>query len=73
MSQKEQLMQVVAADVSEWQAGHVLFMVHALLKVLDEAEDDAFCRALDDAFEAEPDKGELIDFEDACKMLGVQL
>ena len=75
MSAKEQLVQVVA-DVPERQAEYVLFMTHALLKMLNDAEeaaDEAFCIALDDAFEENPDKGELIDFEVACKLLGVQL
>jgi len=33
---------------------------------VDENDDDMFCIALDNAFVNNPDKGELIDFNDAC-------
>ena len=69
MSQKEQLMK--AADLlSEEQASAVLMMLYKFL--YEEAQDDAFCVALDDAFVDHPDKGELVDFEAACKQLGIQ-
>jgi len=72
MSNKERLIQV-AGMMPEEQVSAALLMLYGLLHEQAEAEDDAFCIALNDAFLDNPDKGELIDFEDACKMLGVQL
>ena len=72
MSYREQLVQT-AQGVSEENARMLYFLMKQYLLALEEAEDEAFCNALNDAFLANPDKGELVDFDDACKMLGVQL
>jgi len=72
MSYQEQIVQLTE-NMPESQAEQVFLMLQAYLKVLDETKDDAFCLAIDDAFEANPNKGELIGFDDACKMLGVNL
>ena len=69
MSQKEQLLMKVADSVSEEQAAAVLLLLNSFL----EAQDDAFCIAVDNAFVDNSDKGELVDFEQACKQLGIQL
>jgi len=72
MSHKEQLMQV-AADVPEWQAEHVLLLLPAILKALDDAADDAFCVALHERYLANPDKGEGTPIEEVAARLGVVL
>jgi len=72
MSSKERLVQV-AGMMPEEKVASALLYLYGLLYEQAEAEDDAFCIALNDAFLENPDKGELIDFDEACKMLEVQL
>ena len=72
MSYQEQIVQLTT-DMPDGLAMAAFFMLKQYLDAVEEAADEAFCMAMEDAFEAEPDKGELIDFDEACKLLGVQL
>ena len=73
MSHKEQLVQLVS-DVPERQAAMIYFMVQNYLNALEDAEDNAFCLALDDAYEADPDNnGEGVPIEELAARLGVAL
>ncbi|MCL2447033.1 MAG: hypothetical protein FWD06_09740 [Oscillospiraceae bacterium] len=68
MSQREQLMKI-ADLIPEEQAARALLLLYRFL--YEEAADDAFCITLNDAFVDNPDKGELIDFNDLCTELGI--
>ena len=70
MSYQERIVQL-AADIPDNYAAVAFFLLKQYLEAA-EAADDAFCIALDDAFVDNPDKGELVDFEDACKQLGIE-
>ena len=69
MSHKEQLLQL-ATTVPEQQAAQAYLMLQAFLNVLDEAEDDAFCLALNERYLANPDKGEGVPIEELAARLG---
>lgn len=47
--------------------------IAAMLQAAQEAIDDAFCAALYENYQADPDKGECISLEDAAAALGVEL
>jgi len=72
MSYQERIVQLTT-DMPDNLAAVAFFLLKNYLEAAEAAADEAFCIALDDEFEANPDKGELVDFEDACKLLGVQL
>jgi len=72
MSYQERIVQLTA-DMPDHLAAVAFFLLKNYLEAAEEAADDAFCVEMEDAFDSETDKGELIDFEDACKLLGVQL
>ena len=50
-----------------------LVNIAAMLQAAQEAIDDAFCEALYESYENDPDKGNPISLEDAAAALGVQL
>jgi hypothetical protein len=68
MSQREKCAQLLAR-VPEYKLGYVVAYLQGL--TADESADDRFCEALVDQYEADPDKGHYISFEDACKELSV--
>ena len=72
MSARERLMQV-AEMIPDEQIAEAMLMLYRLLYEQAEAEDDAYCVALNEAFLANPDKGELVSLEEAAKRLGVHL
>jgi len=71
MSYQERIVQMTT-DMPDSIAAVAFFLLKNYLEAAEEAADEEFCMAMENAFEANPDKGELIDFEDACKLLGVQ-
>ena len=73
MSNRERLAQSTLAMTEEEAAFYLALVVKRMFDIVEEARDDAFCQAMEDAFEANSNKGELIDFEDACRMTGVNL
>ena len=59
------------STVPDYKIGYVLAYLQGL--TADEAEDDAFCEKLYQAYEADPDKGEYISLEELASDLGVAL
>ena len=47
--------------------------IAAMLQAAHDAIDDAFCAALYENYQNDPDKGEFISIEDAAAALGVKL
>lgn len=47
--------------------------IAAMLQAAHDAIDDAFCAALYENYQNDPDKGEFISIEDAAAALGVEL
>ena len=75
MSTKEQfaqLSQSLPERLPEELLAYVTLWLQKTLRDWEEAEDDAYCRALFEELLDFPDKGEGIAFEDACNMLGVK-
>ena len=72
MSYQEQLVQT-AQNVSEENARILLFLVKQYLLALEEAEDEAFCQKLFEEALADPDKDDFVDFEEVCRLAGVDL
>ena len=72
MSAREQLVRV-AEIIPDEQIAEALLMLYRLLYEQAEAEDDAYCIALNEAFLANPHKGELVSLEEAAKRFGVSL
>ena len=68
MSSSERLVQL-AQEVPEQQATIIFFMIKNYLESLD----DAFCLTLDDAYEADPEKGGGVPIEELAARLGVVL
>ena len=60
MSNREQLAQSALTMTEEEAAFYLTLVVKRVYDAVEEARDDAFCQALEDVFEANPDKGELI-------------
>ena len=58
---------------SEAQLANVAVMLQAARDAIVEAMDDAYCNALYNKYEQDPDKGQPVSIEDAAKMLGVTL
>ena len=50
-----------------------LASIAAMLQAAQEAIDDAFCAALYENYQNDPDKGNPISIEDAAAVLGVEL
>lgn len=50
-----------------------LASIAAMLQAAQDAIDDAFCAALYENYQNDPDKGEFISIEDAAAELGVKL
>ncbi len=70
MSNKELCLKLMES-LPESKLGYVLAYIQGLLA--DEADDAAFCEALYQQYEADPDKGQPVSLEEAAKQLGVEL
>lgn len=70
MSEREQAA-LLMGSVPEYKIGYVLSFLQGL--IADEQADDAFCEKLLEDYNADPNKGNFVSFEDACKELGVTL
>ncbi len=70
MSNKELCLKLMES-LPESKLGYVLAYIQGLLA--DEADDAAFCEALYQQYEANPDKGQPVSLEEAAKQLGVEL
>jgi hypothetical protein len=72
MSNREKCISLIQEFPEERLAFAALWLEKNLHDI-EEAEDDAFCIALNDAFLDNPDKGELVDFDEAVRKLGAIL
>lgn len=68
MSNKERCIAILDS-FSEAQLANIAVMLQAA----QEAVDDAFCEALYESYQNDPDKGDAISLEDAAAELGVKL
>ena len=71
MSNKERLVQL-ADDVPENLAAFAFFLLRNYLKAADDAADEEFCRHLIEEALADPDRDDVVSFEEACRLAGVQ-
>ena len=55
--------------IPESQIGYVLAYLQGLTAY--EAADDAFCQKIIEDYENDPDKGDLMSFEEVCQQCGV--
>lgn len=73
MSTREQ-MELLADRLPEYKLAYVVaYMQGLLMGEHDDAADDEFCENLLQSYQSDPEKGEFVGFEDACKELGVSL
>ena len=72
MSNREKCIAILDS-FSEVQLANIAVMLQAAKDAISEAADDAFCNALYEEYNVDPDKGEAISLEDAAKALGVAL
>lgn len=70
MSDKEKAIQLLNS-VPSYKMGYVVAYLQGL--TADEETDDAFCEALIAEYEADPDKGEFVPFEEVAEMCEVDL
>ena len=70
MSDRERLIGLTEA-VPESMASIAFYMLKHYLAAAEEALDDDFCRHLAEEAMADPDKGDLVSFEDVCALAGV--
>lgn len=72
MSNKEKCLSLLDS-FTDGQLANIAAMLEAAKSAIDDAADDAFCRALCQEYEADPDKGQPIPVEEAARQLGVSL
>lgn len=72
MSNREKCITILDS-FSEGQLANIAAMLQAAKDAISEAADDAFCNALYQEYQANPDKGQPVSLEDAAKLLGVSL
>lgn len=72
MSNKEKCLSLLDS-FTDGQLASIAAMLEAAKSAIDDAADDAFCRALCQEYEADPDKGQPIPVEEAARQLGVSL
>ena len=72
MSNREKCIAILDS-FTEVQLANIANLLQAARDAIIDATDDAFCNALYDEYEADPDKGQPISLEDAAKALGVIL
>lgn len=72
MSNREKCISIIDS-FSDMQLINIVAMLQAARDAVDEASDDAFCRALYEEYKADPDKGDPVSLEEAAQLLGVTL
>lgn len=72
MSNREKCIAIIDS-LSEPELGNVAAMLQAARDAIREAADDAFCEALYQRYQQDPDKGREISIEEAARQLGVVL
>ena len=72
MSNRERLVEL-AADVPESMAAFAFYLLKHYLDAAEEALDDDFCKCLVEEALADPDRDDLVDFDEACRLAGVTL
>ena len=72
MSNQQRLVEF-ASCVPEEHALTAFFLLKQVLQALEESADEAFCMRLLKEALSDPDKENLVDFEEACLMAGVTL
>ena len=72
MSNRERC-DAILDSFTEAQLLNIADMLQAAKNAISQAEDDAFCNSLYQAYEADPDKGHPVSLEDAARELGVTL
>lgn len=72
MSNREKC-QSLLDSFSDLQLANIAVMLEAAKNAIEDAADDAFCRALYQEYEADPDKGNPVSIEEAARQLGVVL
>lgn len=72
MSNKEKCLSLLDS-FTDGQLASIAAMLEAAKSAMDDAADDAFCRALCQEYEADPDKGQPIPIEEVARQLGVSL
>ena len=72
MSNRDKCIEIIDS-FNEVQLVNIVAMLQAAKDAIADAADDAFCNALLKDYEADPDKGQAINIEEAAKMLGVSL
>ena len=70
MSEKEIAMKLLE-NVPAYKLGYVIAYLEGI--TADESSDDAFCESLCEEYEANPDKGQFVSFDEMAKMSGVDL
>ena len=68
MSNKEKCLAIIE-NFTEAQLANIAVMLQAA----QDAIDDAFCLALYEEYQQDPDKGEAVSLDDAAALLGVEL
>ena len=73
MSTREQL-EFLADELPEYKLAYVVAYMQGLLMAdADGTADNAYCEKLLKDYQNDPEKGQFVSFEDACKELGVSL
>lgn len=73
MSAKEKIINLIN-DFSEEQLEELLTMLQSLRRIVDDAEDDAYCQKLYDEYKNNPsDSSENVSLEDFANELGINL
>ena len=72
MSNREKCIAILDS-FNDSQLLNIVAILQAARDAIAEAADDAFCNALYEKFEADPDKGDPVSLEEAAKLLGVTL
>ena len=68
MSSRELVIELVN-KIPDYQIGYVLAYIQGLNAF--EAADDAYCQQMIDRYENDPEKGDLMTFEEVCEQCGV--
>lgn len=72
MSNRERCIAILDS-FTDMQLANIANLLQAAKDAIAEAADDAFCNALYEDYKADPDKGQAVSFEEAAKLLGVNL
>lgn len=72
MSNREKCIAILDS-FTDGQLVNIAAMLQAAKDAISEASDEAFCTALYNEYQTDPDKGQPISIQDAAAMLGVSL